>query len=477
MKNIIVITEQALELVTQDSQEVESISYALCGLSEGKGERRFLVRSVAIPRDEDYVARDLCSARTSADFVFSIYERCRNEELPVLLFSHTHPMSAYFSAKDEHDIEIHLNVLGDFRIRYYIRIVVGPDGLVADVHQRQENGSLNREVIDRILLYKSKGIDTIIPKNSSARHEPAIDCELHDRTLKIGGDIEKALGIISDLTLFVIGAGGIGNTFLEFYKHLNPGKLIIVDDDVLEKSNANRFLGYRPEDEGKPKVDIIKRELLQWNPDMEIETYQERFPSEKSMEAFKSSDMVIPSVDNNMTRLVASRLACQYCKLLLSAGAAIYADENGHPYRLSCSVWIQLPPPLGPCLRCMGLRSEYAPEYEEMIRDARRSYIRGYRDLGPTPGSIITLHSMASMMLLRSIIYYLSSITDEQVGLVQLWDEVPQVVQDLTPLFPRQKDCPVCGDNGYWSYGDCAPTIPTKAELEAELAESEGCDG
>ena len=80
MKNIIVMTEQTLDLVRHDFRGVESISYALCGLSQG-AERRFLVRSMVVPRETDYVTRQQCCAKTRGEFVFSLYERCQKEKL------------------------------------------------------------------------------------------------------------------------------------------------------------------------------------------------------------------------------------------------------------------------------------------------------------------------------------------------------------------------------------------------------------
>ena len=428
------------------------------------------MRTVIIPEDSDHVTRELCSARTSGEFVFSVYDKAQSENLPALIFSHSHPQKAYFSDKDERDTAIHLKVLGDFNIRYYVRIVVGSDGLVADLHRLQKHGGWSREVIDCIILYRRSGIDIIVPNNSVARFDN-VDSELHNRTLQIGGGIERALQMIKALKLIVIGIGGIGNTFLHLYKHLDPKNLVLVDFDVLEKSNGNRYLGYRPGDNGRPKVEITKRELLEFNPDLQIETYQESFPSRDTREAFKSSDFVIATPDNHMTRLVVSELCSQYCKPLLSGWAGIYVDDSGKPYRMSCSTWFQLP--LGPCLRCLGLKSDFAPEYSEMVTAAKQSYIKGFRDPGPTPASVITLHAQCANLLVRHILYYLSDISDEQIPLHLVFDEIPisNAFQDLTPLFPRNDNCPICGNRGYWSYGDSAPGIPSKEELEAEVAQ------
>jgi len=473
VKNMVVLTEADLDLLKWDFQGQESITYAICGASKCENEMRFLVREVFIPEDSDYTNREPCSARTSAHFVCMVYDKAYSKGLPVVVFMHTHPHRAFFSEKDENDTETHLKVLSDFNIRVYIRIVVGEDGLVADVHNLQE-GRWERSPIDYILLYKRDGIDIIVPKNSDFRPDLMIDKELHNRTLQIGGGIEHALWMVNLLKLGVIGVGGVGNAFLHIYKHLCPKSLVLIDPDRLEISNANRFLGYHHGDEGKPKVEVARRELLAFNPEMEIEVYQERFPSENTIQAAKSCDIIVTAPDNHWLRIQASRLSALHLKPLFSGGAGIYADENGKPYRLSCSTWFQLAPPLGPCLKCLGITAKHPPHIEEQVNRVKRSYIKGFRDLGATPASIITLHTQCANLLVRNILYYLSNIGDEPVPLHLVYDEINHPsFEDLTPLFPRRVECSICGDKGFWAYGDYAPRIPSKQEMQEEQEEVE----
>ena len=468
VKNIMVMTEADSVLQSWDLQGRESIAYAHGGFSESAGEKRYLIRKVAVPESQDYRSQDACSASTKSGFVYRVYRKAREKGLPAVIFKHTHPGQAYFSQRDEHDLQTHLKVLPDFNIGFYIRIVVGEDGLVADVHCF-EKGEWQRGSIDYIILYKVRGIDIIFPKNSCFKPDFMIDEELHDRTLKIGGGIEKALGLIGFSTWAVIGAGGVGAAFLNAFKFLGVQHLAIVDPDRLEKSNANRFMGYRHGDEGKFKVDVLKRELLEYNPNMEIETYAEAFPSENTREALKKYDFVICTPDHHWHRLRASEYCSHFLKPLFSGGAGIYADEKGNPYRLSASTWLQLPR-LGPCLKCLGLKANLPPHYEEMVNQARRSYIKGFRDPGPTPASVVTLHNECANLLVRHILFYLSDLGDAPVPLHFVYDEMPSPrFEDLTSLFPRRQDCSICGTDSFYAYGDFVPRIPSKQEMEADL--------
>ena len=468
MRNILVVTEPFSDILRWDFQDKESIKYGFCGVSDSIDERRFLTRGVIAPANKDYKDRSLVSASIKGDLVYEVYNKSHAEGIPGVIFVHTHRTAAFFSEKDEKDTETHLKVLPDFGIRFYVRIVVGKNGLVSDVHYL-EKGGWERASIDYIMVYKHRGIEIVIPENSAFKPDFLIDEAIHNRTIQIGGGVEQALQMIGFLKLGVIGVGGIGNTFLHCYKHLGPKRLVLVDPDVLEKSNANRFMGYHPGDEGKPKVEISKRELLAYNPDMKVETYQERFPSVNTILALKSCDIILATPDHHWARLQASDFCSEHLKLLLSGGAGIYVDEKDMPYRLSCSTWLQLPPPLGPCLRCLGINAELPPHYEELVLEARRSYIKGFRDPGPTPASVVTLHLQCGNLLVRNILFYLSQIGDMPVPLHLVYDEIPLRFEDVTQIFKRREGCTVCGDNAFWGYGDYAPRIPRKQEMEAEL--------
>jgi len=267
----------------------------------------------------------------------------------------------------------------------------------------------------------------------------------------------------------VIGTGGGGAAFLNTFKFLSPKKLVVIDPDVLERSNANRFMGYHSGDEGKPKVEVIKRELLAFNPDMEIDTCQEEFPSETTERALKSCDVIVTVPDHHWVRIKAAEFAAKHLKPLFAGGAGVYVDENNNPYRISCSTWLQLPPPMGPCLHCLGIKAELPPQYERLVYKAQRSYIKGLRDTGPTPASVVTLHNQLGNLLARHLLFYLSRIDDTSLPLHLVYDEIPLRFEDLTSLFKQRDECSICGKNAFWAYGDFAPRIPSKQELEEEI--------
>jgi len=465
MKNILVITEN--ELLKWNFNGSESISYGICGVSECNDERRFLVREPIIPADNNYSYRDSASASVEGDFVYSVYELAHKRSLPCVAFIHTHPGKAFFSQKDDQDAERHQKVVADFGIKYYIRLVIGKDGLVASVNS--SNGSVP---IDYILIYKTKGIEVVLPKNSDFRPVASLDYELHNRTLQIGGGIDSALKTIRFLKFGVIGVGGGGSAFVNVLKFLGAKHFTLIDPDTLEKSNANRFMGYHSGDEGKPKVDVIKRELLAYDSSMDVETIQEPFPSDNTEKALKNCDIIVTVPDHHWVRIKASEFAALHLKPLFSGGAGVYVTDDGMPYRISCSTWFQLPTPLGPCLKCLGIEAGLPPMYEQMVFEAKSSYIKGLINPGPTPASVVTLHNQLGNLLARQILFYLSDISDKPVPLHLVYDEIPLRFENLTSLYDRIDGCNICGDKAFWGYGDYAPKLPNKEEIQ-DLSEVE----
>ena len=61
---------------------------------------------------------------------------------------------------------------------------------------------------------------------------------------------------VSELQLFLVGAGALGCEFLKNFALMGacssgPGKLVVTDDDVIEKSNLSRQFLFRDKDIGR----------------------------------------------------------------------------------------------------------------------------------------------------------------------------------------------------------------------------------
>jgi molybdopterin/thiamine biosynthesis adenylyltransferase len=461
-RNTLVVTEGLVdELLRWDYPGEERIKYGLLGVSEGARERRFLLRSAVTPPLEEYASRGPASASTRASFVYRVYAQAWERGLPALAFAHTHPDGAFFSGTDRADARRHREVVFDFA-RYYLQIVVGREGLVGLVHF--PDGT--EEPLDRVLVLRTRGLEVRATGNGRWREQADLDRERHRRTLEVGGDVERALRLIADLRWGLIGVGGGGAAFLNSFKFLGPRALVLVDPDTLEPSNANRFMGYRAGDDGRPKVAVIERELHAFDPAIEVTTVQEAFPSPATEAALKDCDILVTVPDHHWARLQAAEFAARHLQPLFEGGAGVYVNEAGAPYRISCSTRLQLPAPVGPCLRCLGVQAHLPPRYEAIVEKARASYITGSRASLPTPASVVTLLGQLGTLLTRQVLYYLAALGGAEASFPRhlVWDEIPLALQDLSPLWRRSPDCPICGEGAPWGYGDAAPRLPAPGD-------------
>lgn len=68
----------------------------------------------------------------------------------------------------------------------------------------------------------------------------------------------------------IIGLGGVGGNALESLVRFNIGNIIIVDSDVIERSNLNRQLLSLRSNIGEKKIDVAKKRILDINPECNI---------------------------------------------------------------------------------------------------------------------------------------------------------------------------------------------------------------
>ena len=70
----------------------------------------------------------------------------------------------------------------------------------------------------------------------------------------------------------------------------------IIDQDVIDASNLNRQQ-YFIEEIGKPKVEILKKRLLDINPDAQITVHQTQWNETNAPQFFKGADFIVEAFD------------------------------------------------------------------------------------------------------------------------------------------------------------------------------------
>jgi len=96
----------------------------------------------------------------------------------------------------------------------------------------------------------------------------------------------------------VFGIGGVGSFACEALVRSGLGKIILVDYDIIDISNINRQIHATSKTVGLPKVLVMKERLLDINPELNIEVYQEKYNDETREKLISTDyDYVIDAID------------------------------------------------------------------------------------------------------------------------------------------------------------------------------------
>ncbi|QMS85884.1 tRNA threonylcarbamoyladenosine dehydratase [Candidatus Xianfuyuplasma coldseepsis] len=83
----------------------------------------------------------------------------------------------------------------------------------------------------------------------------------------------EKLAILQQKTVLIVGLGGVGGNAAEAIARSGFGRILLVDQDVVEPSNINRQLVARSTTLGKPKVDVMEQRIVDINPNCDVVTY------------------------------------------------------------------------------------------------------------------------------------------------------------------------------------------------------------
>ena len=140
--------------------------------------------------------------------------------------------------------------------------------------------------------------------------EGSIDDDKFDRQKRIiGWDQSK----ISNATVMVVGAGATGNELIKNLVLTGVGKLVLVDYDIIQKSNLNRCVLFNMGKflENQYKVDAVKDACNMLNPETEIITLKEDL-NDIDKNYYKKSNVICSCVDNIEARLQSNNYAYYY---------------------------------------------------------------------------------------------------------------------------------------------------------------------
>ena len=107
---------------------------------------------------------------------------------------------------------------------------------------------------------------------------------------------------ISQSKVLVIGAGGLGSPVILYLAAAGVGKIGIIDDDNIELSNLQRQVIHAESKLGQSKAESAKNRVLELNPTIKVEFWNQRLTPDNAKEIFSDYEIVVDGTDNIPTR-------------------------------------------------------------------------------------------------------------------------------------------------------------------------------
>ncbi|MCG5243415.1 molybdopterin-synthase adenylyltransferase MoeB [Azospirillum doebereinerae] len=228
----------------------------------------------------------------------------------------------------------------------------------------------------------------------------------------------------------LIGAGGLGSPIALYLAAAGVGRLTLIDDDRVERSNLQRQILHAESRLGQRKVESGRTALLDLNPTIEVVAHDTRLDSTNVLELLGGYDVVVDGSDNLPTRYLVND-ACQKLGVPNVYGA-IFRFEG------QVAVFGGGSPGERPCYRCLFPEpppSEFAPSCAEA------------GVLGVLPGVIGTIMAAETVKLLLGL-------GEPLAGRLLLYDGLRGEFTEIA--VPADPDCPSCGPGGTVTLSDIA---------------------
>ncbi|MGH8094611.1 MAG: HesA/MoeB/ThiF family protein [Chthoniobacterales bacterium] len=228
--------------------------------------------------------------------------------------------------------------------------------------------------------------------------EPEDRNESRNRLVELLGE---GAGRLRKATIGIVGCSGLGSPAVHVLVRAGVRRFVLVDPDLFAPSNLERMHGsnWRDVESTPPKVEILRRLILDIEPRAEVETIRDNVLDEMVLDALLKCDLVLGCTDTQHSRAALGDYANHYLLPCLDAAVLTRAKDGklveqvGEISRYS---------PNEPCPWCLGRIHQKVLAYELMTEEEReqrahaaanavRRGIDGEQYWGDTPPKELTV--------------------------------------------------------------------------------------
>lgn len=246
-------------------------------------------------------------------------------------------------------------------------------------------------------------------------HEQILRYSRHLLIPEVGLEGQRKLKNSSAL---IVGTGGLGSPVSLYLAAAGVGRIGLVDYDTVDPSNLQRQVIHGTSTIGKLKVDSAKARLLDLNPDIQVDVYNEPYTSENALRIARDYDIILDGTDNFPTRYLTNDVAVFLGKPNVYASIFRFDGQVSVFYAKE-----------GPCYRCLFPE----PPPPGLVPSCAEGGV-----LGVLPGTIGTLQATEALKILLGI-------GEPMIGKLLLYNALDMSF-DFVKLKKNPK-CRVCGPN------------------------------
>jgi len=242
------------------------------------------------------------------------------------------------------------------------------------------------------------------------------ELERYARNLSLPHFGQQAQAKIKQSAVLVVGLGGLGSNAAAFLAGAGIGRIGLLDDDVINRSNLPRQVLYTNEDIGEPKAVIAQKHLMERNPNVAFQVYNQKLDENNAFEIIQGYDLVMDGTDNLATRKIINKTCVDLGKPYIHGAVSLYDGQVS-------VFWAKQ----GPCFACLF------PSIEtETLKPDEIPF-----------GVLSTLPALVSTIQSTEALKMITGIGTPLIGQLLMIDGLNGIFRRIE--IKKRDSCPICG--------------------------------
>lgn len=215
----------------------------------------------------------------------------------------------------------------------------------------------------------------------------------------------------------IIGLNAVGTTCAKNLAQAGVGRMTLIDPDLVQESDLASHSVFTDADINQPKVDALKRNLQNFNPDLVLRNCFYKFDAHNADKHLSEADLAVEALDSWQDKLLASDCCMNLERPLIHSGIMMFS------FHVFCMI-----PGRSACLRCVFARlglEDFPPE--------------GFKQ-----GVLGAVAGLAGAFQAAEAIKLITQLGTVSGNHLLRFDVLRSEFDDITELVGRS-DCPDCG--------------------------------